>query len=263
MKEAVEEGFDGYFAEIDARFAVSREMNPDLRIDNFPQKFFEKYFNYLKKEQPSLVQDIKSPEELKKILIKSSLISYDGIATRTIVIVHQGKRYSAFPYVSKEGQTSFEPTFYELGKMLFSDALAAIKLHLIAELMADGHMEKGLIIDYIGTDHLPSKTFFLKYPQYAMEVVLRTIHELMAEKIKEFPDYYQIFQKPNWEEVVRKIFKLSLMKPEPDKTKPVKERKLLNYSINFLKTYNLDPTKIMPSNEEIERIKERLQRKVR
>jgi len=65
---------------------------------------------------------------------------------------------------------------------------------LIGKLMADGHLEKGPIIDYEGIAHTNTKLFFLKHPQYAMEVVLRTIYELMAETIKEKNDYLEIYR---------------------------------------------------------------------
>jgi len=71
---------------------------------------------------------------------------------------------------------------------------------LIGKLMADGHLEKGPMIDYEGFAHTNTKLFFLKHPQYAMEVVLRTIYELMAETIKEKNDYskiYRMLDKPN------------------------------------------------------------------
>jgi hypothetical protein len=122
----------------------------------------------------------------------------EGISFRARSIFKNGKQYTIYPYLTKEGEISLEPTFLELGQHLFSDALAAIKLLLIAKLMADGYLEKGPIIDYEGSMHLSSKSFFLKYPQYAMEVVLRTINELMAGKVKNLTQIYEVFRNPNW-----------------------------------------------------------------
>jgi hypothetical protein len=173
-----------------------------------------------------------------------------------------GKIYSNYPYVTKEGKTSFEPTFLELGQYLFSDALAAIKLLLIAKLMADGYLPKGPIIDYEGSGHLSSKSFFLKYPQYAMEVVLRTINELMAGKVESLPEIYEVFRNPNWPEVIKEIVRLVFKTPEPDPSKPVEigpnQRRLLDYPIDFLEIYVIDPKAIMPTDEEIKRVIEKL-----
>jgi hypothetical protein len=148
---------------------------PFITFPKLPDDFFETYFEFLKREHPFLADAIGSPESLKKILIKQST-TLKGIAPRRKIVFKDGKGYSPYPYLTKEGKTSFEPTFFELGQHLFSDALAAIKLHLIAKLMVDGHLPKGPIVDYEGVSHLSSKSFFLKYPQYAMEVVLRTIN---------------------------------------------------------------------------------------
>jgi hypothetical protein len=258
MREAVKAGFNGYFTEVDARDTSILDMNI---IKDLSLEFFENYFEYLKKENPSL--KINSLYELRKILIKQSPYSpFIGIKERKKQIYHQGKEYLSFPYVSREDGTSDDPTYLELGQLLFSDALASIKLHLIAKLMADSHLEKGPIIDYIGTAHLPSKTFFLKYPQYAMEVVLRTIHELMAGKTKDFPGVYEVFRNPNWEEVVKEIFKLVFKRPEDAPEKSVQigpnQRRLLDVPINFFETYNINPKKVIPSDEEIEKTRKKL-----
>ncbi len=86
---------------------------------------------------------------------------------------------------------------------MFSDALDSIKLHLIAKLITDGFLEKGPIIDYKGLAHLSSKTFFLKNPQYAMEVVLRSVNFLTEKRFKKVSENYEIFEKPNKEKILR------------------------------------------------------------
>ena len=185
MKDAVKAGFNGLFTEIDAR-DVSRiimDWTDNFIFPALPYDFFEVYFEFLKREHPLLANYIGSPVKLKEVLRLQSTTE-EGILGRRRFFYTNGKIYWAYPYVTKEGKTSFEPTFLELGQHLFSDALAAIKLLLIAKLMTDGYLPKGPIIDYEGTGHLSSKSFFLKYPQYAMEVALRTINELMAGKVE-------------------------------------------------------------------------------
>jgi hypothetical protein len=262
MKDAVKSGFNGLFTEVDARDASRIKM--DNTIDNvfyilflfpdLPDDFFKNYFEFLKREHPSLASKIGSPKNLKKVL-KIQSTTHDGTIRRRKGVFKYGKQYFGYPYLSKRGGISFEPTFLELGQHLFSDALAAIKLHLIAKLMADGHIEKGPIIDYEGTGHLSSKSFFLKYPQYAMEVVLRTINELMAGKVEKLPEIYEVFRNPNWPEIIKEIARLVFRKPEPDASKPVEigpnQRRLLDIPIDFLKIYNINSERVMPSDDEI------------
>jgi len=257
MKEAVEGGFRGFFAEIDTRDESkirmdngSKKIFPDL-----PDAFFSEYFGYLKSEHPKLVEEIGSPERLKEYLVALSTTN-EGVSKRIERIFYEGKRYTMFPYCEKEGKAPSGPTLFEFGQHLSSDALSAIKLHLIARLMAEGKIEKGPIIDYEGANHLSSKTFFLKHPQYAMEVVLRTINEVMAGRIKEgkIEEIYEVFRKPNWKEVVEEIANLAFKKLSSD------GKGLLDAKINFLETFNLDPEKIVPSDEEIERTREKIRK---
>jgi hypothetical protein len=282
MKDAVNSGFNGLFTEVDARDSSKVEMdstNPDLFIalilpearifPQLPNEFFEYYFQYLQKEHPSLAKIIINSESLERIL-KSQSMTTRGLVelylnfSRGRDIIYEGKLYSFYPHLTKKGELSFEPTFLELGQTFFSDALAAIKHLLIAKLMVDGYLEKGPIIDYEGANHLSSKTFFLKYPQYAMEVVLRTINELMAGKVENLPQIYEVFRNPNWEEIIKEIVKLVFKKPEKDASKPVEigpnQRRILNYPVDFLKIYDLDPKKIMPNDKEIKRLIEKLKK---
>jgi len=282
MKEAVNSGFNGLFTEVDARDSSKIEMDstepdfftalilPEARIfPQLPNEFFEYYFEYLQKEHPNLAKIVVNAENLKSLL-KNQSMTISGFGELYLKffkegnIIYEGKSYSLYPHLTKEGELSFKPTFLELGQTFFSDALAAIKHLLIAKLMVDGYLEKGPIIDYEGANHLSSKTFFLKYPQYAMEVVLRTINELMAGKVENLPQIYEVFCSPNWEEIIKEIVKLVFKKPEKDESKPVEigpnQRKLLDYPVDFLKIYNLDPKKIMPNDEEIKKLIEKLRK---
>jgi hypothetical protein len=271
MKNALEDGSNNcLFTEVDARDMSKISMDstsmpllfiPVIVFPDLPHDFFENYFEFLKREHTSLANIIGSPEKLREILMLQSA-TIEGISRRCRIFYKNGKIYLPYPYLTKEGNTLFEPTFLELGQHLFSDALGAIKLLLIAKLMADGYLPKGPIIDYEGAGHLSSKSFFLKYPQYAIEVVLRTINELMAGKVGDLPEIYEVFRNPNWSEIVKEITRLVFKTPEPDPSKPVEigpnQRRLLDYQIDFLATYNLDPNAIMPTDEEIKGVIERL-----
>jgi len=256
IKEAVIAGFNGFFTEIDAR-DISKIDFESIYIKELSDNFFKAYFEFLEREHPSLANAVGSSKNLKEILIKQSS-TLGGIEQRRKTVFKYGKRYFPYPYLTKKGETSFEPTFFEFGQHLFSDALAAIKLLLIAKLMSDGHLPKGPIIDYQGAGHLSSKSFFLKYPQYAMEVVLRTINELMAGKVENLPQIYEVFRKPNWAEIIKEITRLVFKKPEDNPSIPIDRRQLLDYPIDFLAIYGINPEAIMPTDEEIRRTIERL-----
>ena len=262
MKEAVKEGFRGLFTEVDARDVSKIRMDVvrkkrKLIFPDLPSTFFLEFFKFLETQHPQLKEEIGTPKKLKKYLVALST-TYKGVVGRggRGIILRNGKRYEAFPYITKEGKTSFKPTLFELGQHLFTDALSAIKLHLIARLMAEGKIKKGPIIDYEGAGHLSSKTFFLKHPEYAMEVVLRMINELMAGRVKEgeISEIYDVFRKPNWQEVVKEIAKLVFKRPSPN------GKELLDEKIDFLETFNLDPEKIIPSDKQIEQIREKIGR---
>lgn len=267
MHKAVETGFNGLFTEIDARDVSKVKMDTTI-FCSFPELdpgFFPQYFDYLQKEHPNLAKIIGSPENLKQTLIAQST-TRKGLEAREKKIYRQGKYYCGYPYLGKEGKVSFEPTFLELGQCLFTDALAAIKLHLIAKLMADRYdiLKKGPIIDYEGLAHLSNKSFFLRQPGYAMEVVLRTINELMASRVKETPEIYKIFENPDWSEIVKEIARLVFKEAEDNPLKPAaigkNQRKLIDKPIDFLKIYGINPQEVMPSDEKIKEIREKLQK---
>ena len=269
MKEAIESGFQGLFTEIDARDRSKIDMDHykawnSNRFPNLPLNFFKKYFEFLKKENPSLIKTIDSPEKLKQFLEMQST-TLKGVHGREKDITEQGKIYTKYPYISKKRKTSFKPTYLELGQHLFTDAMSAIKLHLIAKLMADKHIEKGPIIDYQGDGHSFSKSFFLKYPEYAVQIVLRTVNELMAGKIKEkdnISEIYKNFENPEWNEIVKEITKLAFKKIENNPEKSVdigaNQKKLIDEPIDFLKTYDINPDEVVPSDKKIEKIRKKI-----
>jgi len=182
MRQATDNGFDGYFVEIDPRdeTKISMERKDSFHLAEI-HPFIDKYFEYLKRENPSLIKIIKTPEILSQMFrLYNSLDQARYLKT----LIKDEKLFLVHPYYTKDGERTLDPTFLEMGQMMCSDAVMAIRLLLIGKLMADGHIEKGPIIDYEGSGHIDSKTFFLQYPQYAMEIILRTIGELMAPEIK-------------------------------------------------------------------------------
>ena len=275
MKQLVESGFTGLFTEVDMRddSMISMDSNMDMDLKDFhwkmffpnlPEDFFKKYFAFLEKEDPTLAHEIGSPEELKTVLRKQSTTSW-GLSLQKKIRYIKGKRYYAHPYLKKEGGVSYTPTSLELGQMIFSDALAAIKLHMTAKLMADGHIPKGPIVDFEGADHIPSKSFFIRNPEYAVEIALRTINELMVGKVKEkgkIEEIYDVFDNPNWTEVVKEIAKLYFAKVDTTQGKYAQtgedQYPINDIHIDFLKTYNIDPAKVIPSDVEIKNMLEKL-----
>jgi len=210
MKEAVISGFDGFFAEIDARDTSKFSMDD---VSFLPRVFFNKYFAYLVKIEPSLMKKINSPEKLKEVLMRQSNTE-KGVLSRGFELFDKGLRYYETPYLANDGKTSPHPTGLEFGQLHFTDALAATKLHLIARLMSDGHIPNGPIIDYQGIGHLSNRSYYLQFPQYAMQVVLRSIHELMAGSVNELTDIYCLFDNPDWAKITKEILKLPFKKIE-------------------------------------------------
>ena len=267
MHEAVDTRWDGLFTEVDARDESKILMDSTIFTSKFPKlpdSFFTKYFEFLERERPRLSEKIGSSENLKQILAKQSTTN-EGIKGRKKKIYSRGKGHLGYPYLTLSGEISLEPTFLELGKNLFTDALAALKLQLIAKLMADEHLPKGPIIDYQGAFHVPCKSFFLRYPSYALEVVLRSVNQLMAGRVKKrgnLPEVYQVFETPDWTEIVREIVRLPFKKTEDDFSKPTAlgpdQRKLLDYPVDFLQIYGVDPARVVPTDEDIQKIRERI-----
>lgn len=68
----------------------------------------------------------------------------------------------------------------------------------------------------------------------------------MAGKVENLPQIYEVFQNPNWSEIVKEIVKLVFYKPEFGE--------LITIEPNILEIYNLDPKKIIPSDEEIQEV---------
>ncbi len=245
MKDLVLNGFDGHFLEIDARDQAKvmldsyLDENKDPKLIKLPQEFYQYLFDYLKKENSRFIEKVDSVENLKSIAIKQSF-SDEGIIKRRNGINTQSKKkcYSETPLVdSTDYSISTMPTGMELGQMAFTDALAAIKLHKLAQDMNDKIIEKGLIVDFEGALHLPLKSFFIKYPQYAVEVVLRNIHELMAgeagdelsrreenhgeNRSENLKKVYEFFKTQDYQVILKKISEIPMFHVEKDNNKGV------------------------------------------
>jgi hypothetical protein len=236
--ECLEPGFNGVFTEVDARDVSkvsldSQEFVPGSRSFQFllPDSFYEKYLAYLKREDPVFGNQIGTEERLGNLLMNQSTSEYGILENKSNHAYWDGKKYSEFPSISDVGEVSLVFTGNELGQRLYSDALAAIKLHLMGRMMNDGLIAKGPIVDYEGSEHISTKSFFLQYPEYAMRIVLRTLPELLAgqaEKLETNSETaalhaQRVFDHTDWEQVIREIFRIPL--------KEVAERKGDKYTV--------------------------------
>ncbi|NTW75596.1 MAG: hypothetical protein HGB34_01720, partial [Candidatus Moranbacteria bacterium] len=232
MHRAVQSGFKGLFAEVDARdtrddWEVLMEIN-ERNPFPFMDDFYEKYLEYIRREHPALYAEIGSEDRFRKLLF----LQLTGEPNRQVV--HGSRTYDDRRAVGSDFEYAPDPEGLEFGQVIFSDALSAVKLHLIGRLMADGRIDKGPILDFEGLAHLSNKLFFLRYPEYAMEVVLRTLPELISyhgvEKIVE-----RDLEHPDWPEVVRHIAKLAFARTtdNPDR--------IDSFFYDYLGEYDIDP----------------------
>ncbi|MBI3632312.1 MAG: hypothetical protein HY225_02595 [Candidatus Vogelbacteria bacterium] len=98
-----------------------------------------------------------------------------------------------------------------------------------------------------------------------MEVVLRTVNELMAGRVKKKGDVsgiYNVFENSDWKAIIKEIVKLPFKKVEDDTKKSIdpgsNQRKLIPQNIDFLKIFNIDLGNVMPSDEDIDKIRQKL-----
>ena len=271
MKDLVAEGFKGLFFEADGR--NKSKVIFDSYVDKFenghqvilPGVFYEHYFMYLQKESPNFAAKMKSPQMLKKFMLAQTTFKPSLIKSNAMV-ANRGKMYDASFSVSDELTVATLPTGNELGQRAFSDALYALKLHILAQSMNEGEIPKGTIVDFQGANHFAMKSFYLKYPQRAAEVVLTIIYELMAgyvgddlskmeyyvgvNKPKNLEKAMEMLKKPDWLQAIYEIGRISMMEVENDSGKTVevgeKQKKIKKYDwegVNILK--KVDPKIIM------------------
>ncbi|NTW45499.1 MAG: hypothetical protein HGB18_00405 [Candidatus Moranbacteria bacterium] len=248
MHRAVRAGFKGLFAEVDARdtredwevLMKTDERNPLPFMDDF----YEKYLAYIRREHPVLYAEIGSEDQFRKLL----LLQLTDLPDREVM--RSGRSYDDRRAVGSDFEYAPDPEGFEFGQVLFSDALSAVKLHLIGRLMADGKISKGPILDFEGAAHLPNKSFFLRYPEYAMEVVLRTLPELISYHA--FADILaRDLEHPDWSEVVWHIAKLAFARTTDDPDR------IDSFFYDYLGEYGIDPETVIPSDEEIREIMRR------
>ncbi|NTW14416.1 MAG: hypothetical protein HGA31_05315, partial [Candidatus Moranbacteria bacterium] len=188
----------------------------------------------------------------KELLRRQTGSNLEGV-TETV----NGRKYHAHAFVGDDGhgemRTSTVPTGYELGQLIFSDAVSAIRLHLIAKLMADGKLRKGPIVDFQGSDHLSGKQFFLRYPEYAMEVALRTLPEILVSDAKGFSrkgklrSVSKLLSDPDWEGIAADIATVAFLR--------TKKWSLPKTELqNVFEEYGIDVKEIMPTDLEIDDI---------
>ncbi len=251
MHRAVRAGFKGLFAEVDARDA-REDWEDFMKVDEshslpFMDDFYGKYLEYIRREHPALYAEIGSEDRFRNLLLLQLTCK------PAKQVVHGGRSYYDCRAVGSDFEYVPDPEGLEFGQMLFSDALSAVKLHLIGRLMADGKISKGPILDFEGALHLSNKSFFLRYPEYAMEVVLRTLPELISyhgvEKIVEWD-----LEHPDWPEIVRHIAKLAFARTTDDPDR------IDSFFYDYLGEYGIDPETVIPSDEEIQGIMERTKR---
>ncbi len=199
MRDAVGAGFKGLFAEIDTRDASKINLdNENLfgLIDifpNLPKEFYQKYFAYLERFFPVDAIQIKNTDNLKKILMILSTTD-EGLDKYEKCNNVQNIRVYASAHLDKSLIIKRNMTGLEYGMFYFSDAMAALKLHLIANEMRDGGIDKGIIVDFEGDAHLPAKFFFLRNPLYAMMTVLKSPHFILTEQLAKKDDVSTICQ---------------------------------------------------------------------
>jgi len=242
MKGLVKKGFSGLFFDIDARdyskivFDSYFDKVDNLQQVHLPDIFYEHYFLYLQRENPRFTEKIGSSSKLKQLMLAQTTAD-SHIPNAKRKMANKAKTYDASWAVSDELTSTTLPSGNELGQMAFADAMAALKLHILAQNINDGHVEKGIIVDFEGAEHVAMKSFYLKYPQYAAEIVLRTIHEVMAGYVgnnlsladgqqgknnsQNLRNAQKMLDMPNWFDIIQEIKRIPMAYVENDPNKTV------------------------------------------
>ncbi len=242
MRDLVASGFNGLFCEIDARNTskINFDSYPDTEDEwheiELPDIFYEHYFLYLKREDPRFIKKVHSPQKLKELMMAQVTLS-PTVADLQQTIHSNTKEWNASLGISDKLMSTTLPTGNELGQGAFTDALAALKLHILTQNMNTGDIKKGIVVDFEGANHMAMKSFYLKFPQYAAEIVLRTIYELMANHVKnelskeDFargknnPDNLEyvmrMLDEPYWADLIADISRIPMAYVENDPNKTV------------------------------------------
>lgn len=234
MREAVRRGFNGYFAEVDTRDMSKVATDTQLTAGDLgdviktfpklPEKFFRKYFSYLRKFFPADASRIGNHHDLEKLLRLSSTTE-EGNDKYFKLRNYKGISVPVIKYPDEERDTQSQMTGLEYGELYYSDAMSAIKLHLIAKEMREGRMKPGVIVDFEGAAHLESKYFFLRNPLYAMMVALKNPHLILKEQLAIRGDISSIYpafspDRDMFDDMFRQTWRLEFARPEKvgDKT---------------------------------------------
>lgn len=220
MKQLVDHGFKGKFLEIDARNEYNVSLDDNTK--SLQKETYQAMLQYFQKENPLLAKQFKNDwQELKKIydlqITENSVTqgNFHGLS-----FDKEGVYYNSAASIKPNKAISATPTGMEMASVPFTDALVALKLHMLSEGMNKGVIKKGLIVDFEGSNHLSYKSFFLKYPRYAVEVVLRSLGELMKDNMKKEEDTTIEYKNLNWKNILKEIGRVHIghIEDAPDKT---------------------------------------------
>ena len=227
MRQLVKAGFSGEFLELDGRYLVENSLDRKDLTKNEA----EILFNYLKKINPKQAESINSWQQYRELFHhqrtqgKLEGFVYTGpsliknMQKEGSVIIKDGTLSSNNPTLNEDLTYSSSLTGFELGQLAFSDALSVIKIFLINKAMLDGNLEQGLLVDFQGAAHLHYKSLFFDNPQYAMEVVLTNVHEILPslpgiESTEDVLKKLQNMDEKTWMQIFEFIGKIPLTKVE-------------------------------------------------
>lgn len=183
MRQLVKNGFQGEFIELDSRNTSKIDLDgfKYSSISSFPRPITPFLYKYLIKTNPKLIKKIGSRDNLQEVLDRQILANSSGWEK----ITEGTKGYSkpSTKINSNHFETTTLPEGLEMGQVVFSDALSVIKILLMNKMMNEGKIDKGILVDFQGSHHLYYKSFFFEHPEYAFEIALRMLSEVMAGEI--------------------------------------------------------------------------------
>lgn len=222
MRKAVREGFDGLFAETDVRDRTKINLDSDEAVfrtgfPKLPKGYFRNYLNYLQRYFPNDAERIGSEENLKEILKRLSTTD-EGLKRYEKSNSIQNIHITSPTFVSEDLELSSQMTGLEYGEGYFSDAMAAIKLHLIAKEMREGRIKKGMIVDFRGAAHLETTFFFLKNLYLGTITALKHPQFLLADriaKVNRIPSIYPAFSptQKRFKDMFKELSRLEVSQP--------------------------------------------------
>ncbi len=261
MRSLVRHGFNGYFIETDGR--NKKYFNPFLSTNSIllSDKFYSDYFGYLKRENRDFLEGINSLREFKELFFRAEEEKKERAQVNGKALFFRRKR----------GKPLFRSSLFRgasFGTYAFSDALSAIKFFTLSELMNRGEIEKGIMVDFQGASHTIQKSFFLKYPMHAMEVVLRLLPLVFAQTgsyfsasrwnglrlDREFRENEErastLLRNPNWVQFISELGRIPVFKTEKRKLKRLTKPGPFQMKMKKVGEYNLF-TSLVRENENL------------